>query len=184
MESDFNTVFFVSRNKDNKHLKGFKERSKSFLTDKPTAELIEEFHAFVQKGVMNECSRFYVSVNPRNIPLANRKLIHFLIDNPETPPHKVNNKLVSLASTMDSALTKRWLFDYDGKESQITDFVKDVENEMKDGLEIELYKTKSGFAVIVERGFDTRELLKNWPDVGLNRDGSLLVTYKYKFEEF
>lgn len=59
-------VFFVSRNKDNKDVKDFKQRKISFLTDKSLDELKGKFDAFVARGVKGELSRFYISVNERN----------------------------------------------------------------------------------------------------------------------
>ena len=44
-------VFFVSRNKDNKDVKDFKQRKISFLTDKSLDELKGKFDAFVARGV-------------------------------------------------------------------------------------------------------------------------------------
>ena len=96
--SNYHTVLFKSRNKDNKHIEGFKERSKTFLSDKPVEELITKFKQFAEEGIEGELSRFYRSVNSRDIKKANTKLVHYLIDNPELPPHKLQTKLVSLAS--------------------------------------------------------------------------------------
>ena len=92
--SKYHTILFKSRNKDNKHLEGFKERSKSFLSDKPVEELEDKFEKFADEGVEGESSRFYRSVNSRDIKKANTKLVHYLIDNPDFPPHKLQTKLV------------------------------------------------------------------------------------------
>ena len=59
--SKYHTVLFKSRNKDNKHLEGFKERSKTFLSDKSFEELTEKFKQFAEEGVSGELSRFYRS---------------------------------------------------------------------------------------------------------------------------
>ena len=64
------------------------------------------------------------------------------------------------------------MFDFDSFDG-IEEFTKDI-YEMS-GLLPNLHLTKNGYAVLVDRGFDTRELLKKWPDVGLKKDDLLLV---------
>lgn len=179
--SSYHTILFKSRNKDNKHLEGFKERSKTFLSDKSFEELTEKFKHFAEEGISGELSRWYMSVNSRDIKKANTKLVHYLIDNPEFPPHKLQTKLVSLASEKDCAVENKWLFDCDGKDTEVVSFVELVE-EYFEGKEqdVQFTRTVSGFAVTVPHGFDTRELLKEWPDVSLHRDGQLLVSYMIK----
>lgn len=52
-------ILFKSRNKDNKHLKDFKERSNSFISSKSYSELLPDFKAFVKKvlkGNYVECT--------------------------------------------------------------------------------------------------------------------------------
>lgn len=179
--SNYHTILFKSRNKDNKHLDGFKERSKTFLSDKSFEELTEKFKQFAEEGASGELSRFYRSVNSRDIKKANTKLVHYLIDNPEFPPHKLQTKLVSLASEKNCAVESKWLFDYDGEDTKVVSFVEQVE-EYFEGKEqdIKLARTVSGFAVTAPHGFDTRELLKEWPDVSLHRDGQLFISHKIK----
>lgn len=179
--SKYHTVLFKSRNKDNKHLEGFKERSKTFLSDKSFDELSEKFEQFVDEGVEDELSRFYRSVNSRDIKKANTKLVHYLIDNPELPPHKLQTKLVSLASEKNCATESKWLFDYDFDEGTgtIQDFVQDTIN-LVDESKIRIHPTVSGYAITVAQGFDTRELLKKWENVSLHRDGQLLLDYRNK----
>lgn len=171
-KEDYSTITFVSRNKDNRDLPNFKERTKSFLSNKPLSELRNEFEEFVEEGIVDEVSRFYVSVNKRNIEKANKKLIHFLIDNPSFPPHKIQSKLVSLASQKDCALESKWLFDFDSDNFQmLLSFVKEVEQYTP----VEWSHTRTGFAVVAEHGFDTRRLLNEWENIELHRDGELLV---------
>ena len=85
-----------------------------------------------------------------------------------------------------------WLFDFDGIEGltndefedKIQEFVEDVKltytltkGEYLDGLMF-IRKTVTGAAVIVGDHFDTRELLKRWPNVTLKRDDLILVMWK------
>lgn len=176
----YNTVLFISRNKDNEGLDGFKQRSKTFLTDKNVAEWDEEFLKFVEQGVDGELSRFYKSVNKRDLILANRKLIHYLIDNQDFPPYKLQTKLVSLASEKNCAAEGKWLFDYDGDKNDVYELLDDIEKHFENSLDVEIFKTVSGHGIVTPHGFDTRELLEKWPDVSLHRDGQSLYNYKIK----
>lgn len=178
--SNYHTVLFKSRNKDNKNLEGFKERSKTFLSDRSFDELSDKFEQFIDGGVEGELSRFYRSVNSRDIKKANTKLVHYLIDNPDFPPHKLQTKLVSLASEKNCAVENKWLFDYDYDENgTIQEFVEDVSTHV-DESKIRIHPTVSGYTVTVAQGFDTRELLKKWENVSLHRDGQLLWDYRNK----
>ena len=51
--------------------------------------------------------------------------------------------------------------------------MKDVEQYTK----ATKYKTPNGYAVILEHGFDTRELLSKWKDVELKRDDMLCIAW-------
>ena len=72
---------FRSRNKDNKHLEGFKERAKIFLLkddgiNKPDFTLVEEaYKKFVSEGISGEQTRLYTAANSRSSEKINRKLI-------------------------------------------------------------------------------------------------------------
>lgn len=57
----------VSRNKDNKGVLGFKQRTKAYLCyESEEAKIMEKFDRFVSDGVRGEKSRLYKSVNARN----------------------------------------------------------------------------------------------------------------------
>ena len=55
----------------------------------------------------------------------------------------------------------------------VDEFVKDVEQYTK----ATKYKTPNGYAVVLEHGFDTRELLSKWKDVELKRDDMLCIAW-------
>ena len=61
IDTPINVVLFVSRNKDNKDIKDFKERRNAFVTTRNHTDfrLIEDFYAFVRKGQPNEMCRMY-----------------------------------------------------------------------------------------------------------------------------
>lgn len=183
------TVLFISRNKDNKDVKGFKQRSQVFLTSEYTTiqeevNLLKDFNNFVDKGVLGETSRWYMSINERDSKKVNNKLIHYLIDHPEINPASIPAKSVSLAQSIECAITKKWLFDFDNENyEKLVEFKEDIHKIINgDKWEIVHYETMNGYAVIVPHGFDTRELLSKWNKeetiVEVKRDGMLLLDWK------
>lgn len=185
------SVLFISRNKDNKQLKGFKERKFTFLTDKiesisDVIKLKNQFLNFVNEGQEGEVSRFYVSINDRNAEKINKQLTHYLIDNPETNPATIMSKTTSIASKIECAVTKKWLFDFDVDEAKYAYiFLNDISK--MSGIpfdKITKHHTKNGYAFIVPHGFDTRELLEKWNKdkhvVDVKRDELLLVDWRTK----
>ncbi|AIX12550.1 hypothetical protein WRP3_047 [Lactococcus phage WRP3] len=181
-------VLFISRNKDNKNVEGFKQRSYSFLTSEYTSaqeetNLFKDFNNFVDKGVLGETSRWYMSINERDSNKVNNKLIHYLVDHPEMNPASIPSKSVSLAQSIECALTKKWLFDFDSDDyKNMLEFEEDIHKIIQgDKREIVHYETMNGYAVIVPHGFDTRDLLAKWNKeetiVEVKRDGMLLLDW-------
>lgn len=176
-------ALFVSRNKDNKHLTDFKERRVSFLTDKTDDELQQEFNEFVQRGMPGEKSRLYLSVNNRDNEKIRKALIHYLIDHEEQDMSKLDRRIASIASLKENAAEKKWLFDFDEHGSYLIEFLGNLEMCIPEGGTHETYETPNGYAVVVDRGFDTRELLKKWENVELKRDDLLCIAWDYKEEK-
>ena len=174
-------VFFVSRNKDNKHVKDFKERKRVFFYKKCPLLLLKSFNDFVEKGKENEVSRLYISVNTRNEEKAKKDLICDLVSNDNFDLTKINAKATSVAMMSKNAVTKKWLFDFDvTDESQLQLFLNDI-YEMSGLLknQVNHFNTPHGYAVITERGFDTRNLLEKWKGaVELKRDAMLLYDFQ------
>ena len=168
-------VIFTSRNKDNKDLPGFKQRTFSFLSEKPLSE-INKFNNFSLEGVPGELSRFYVTVNKRKNDTTIRSLQHYLLDHPDYPMTKIENKVTSLAMSSENAAEHKWLFDFDETDG-VDDFVSDLEAEGFKKEEIEVYKTVNNYAVVVPHGFDSRSILKKYDCVELKRDGLLCVAW-------
>ena len=187
---------FTSRNKDNKELEGFKQRTKAFLHKRDleedlnltdtiegvVLELKEEFLYFVDQGVRGETSRMYVSINPRNTDKANVDLVHYLIDNPNTSPNNVYNKLVSFASKKENALSQRWLFDIDtDNEEEFNSVLNSIKYYGKfNESNLTLSNTVNGYAIVVPHGFDSRKVLEEHSFVELKRDGNVLGTWETK----
>ncbi|WP_304682779.1 hypothetical protein [Lactobacillus taiwanensis] len=76
-------VIFTSRNKDNKDVANFKQRKIAFLSNKSVEELMLKFDDFVNEGVANELSRFYITINERNNEKTIIDLQHYLLDHPD-----------------------------------------------------------------------------------------------------
>lgn len=187
-------IFFKSRNKDNKHIEGFKERSNSFVSSKSYSELLPDFKAFVEKGIKGELCRMYISVNPRSNSKTFKALQHKMIDGEfdlSTLPQKVAS-IAAIKENADDSKNLKWLFDFDPipdtdiKES-VERFVEDIKTcygntECKDDkpINIEVRKTLNGYAVIVNKHFDTRWLLNKWKNTELKRDAMLCCNWDIK----
>ena len=196
MDNKYFTVMFTSRNKDNKELEGFKQRTKAFLHNHDleddlnlsdtimwiVLELRKEFTYFVDQGVKGETSRLYISINPRDTDKANIDLVHYLIDNQNTSPNNVYNKLVSFSSKKENALSQRWLFDIDtDKEEEFNSVLDSIKyyGEFNESS-LALSKTVNGYAIVVPHGFDSRKVLEEHDFVELKRDGNLLSYWATK----
>lgn len=182
---DLYVVLFISRNKDNKDVENFKERRKSFITTKTPEELNNTFKHFVEDGVDGEMCRFYYSVNSRDATKVKKQLLHFLIDEDFNLTH-LDGKLASIAAKKECAKTKRWMFDFDSDDKiKVSEFLTDISKCVTEPLETEIRKTPHGYAIITERGFDTRQLGledKWWNIATLKKDDLLCYTWERKDE--
>lgn len=171
-------VLFVARNKDNKHIEGFKGSSNQFLvTD--VSNVSEKFEEFVSKQLDGVLCRCYISVNNRNGSLGQKHLSSYLALN-DADLSKISRKTTSIAMFPQCAVTKKWLFDFDYEsEEQVLEFVQDIKD-INNTLDVEYKKTVHGYAVITNHSFDTRELLKKWVECENKKDGMLLVDWKVR----
>lgn len=183
---ELHVVLFTSRNKDNVNVKDFKQRRKAFVTTHvmDSEFLKTEFQHFVETGVEGETSRMYYSVNARDNAKINKALIHYLIDNPDTNAAAIAGKVAAIAAQKECAATKHWMFDFDLPDpAKAEEFKQDILAIDKD-VEVTIYPTKNNFAIVTNRGFDTRTLLSKWGAVvGLKKDDLLYVTSGAKMEE-
>lgn len=173
-------ITFISRNKDNVHVPNFKPRSVNFLSDKPNEELIKDFLSFVNKGLPHEFCRFYIGINEVDETKVKKELAKFLIDEAVCPTNwkleNVNNKMVSLAGKIENKITKKWLFDCDTQDDEIVHkFIHEISNRVKIS---NVYGTPHGYAVVTERGFDTRGIIEKYPDIELKKDAPLCYAWK------
>jgi len=186
------TILFVSRNKDNRDVENFNQRKKSFVNTKKPEDLLKEFEVFVNEGVENDSSRFYVSINSRSNSKTFKALQHKMLDeefNLATMPQRI----AAIASKTENAYEKnKWLFDFDpienvDLEESLESFIEDVyqayneTDNRKEPLEVIKHKTPNGYAVITTQRFDTRKLMEKWKDnVELKRDDLLCYSWKTK----
>ena len=194
-------IVFMSRNKDNKHIPNFKERRNAFTVPNKSLDTKDGnivinhlFHNFVKDGKPGELSRLYMSVNKRSNEKTFIALQHEMLNgkfNLATMPQRI----ASIAARKENAYDPKnlfWLFDFDRIEGltddefedKIQEFVEDVKLTcfLNTGINSDdlvlMRKTVTGAAVIVGNHFDTRELLKRWPNVTLKRDDLMLIMWK------
>lgn len=184
-------VLFVSRNKDNKDVEGFTERRYSFITQSASdsEELARQFEAFVNSGVNGEMSRMYYSVNARNAKKVYKELMIFLINNPEFNLCSIQPKLAGIAAKKGCADEKHWFFDFDiNSEEKVEEFKQDIlalADTTKKSISVTVRRTPNGYAVITDKGFDTRPLYEKWERevVNLKRDDLLCCRWSRKDNE-
>lgn len=133
----------------------------------------------------------YYSLNSRKKEVVHKQLLHFLIDEPNFNLCALQSKLASIAAKKECAKTKHWFFDFDIKDkNKVIKFINDIfiiDNDVK----ITCCETPNGYAIIVNRGFDTRELLNKWSEnVTLKKDdlvyrqcGQTIKSYELNNEE-
>lgn len=100
-------VLFVSRNKDNKDVPGFKCRTESFITTKESDDqfLLDHFEKFTKRGVDGEVSRFYISVNRRDPYKVNRAFSIYLFSKIDyISPASYPQRAASIAARLENVL--------------------------------------------------------------------------------
>lgn len=172
---------FLSRNKDNKWIPGFHQRTQTYLTNKDdiTDYDMKNFEAFVNDGLRGEKCRLYISVNARDPQEVKKKILIDLIQNDEADLTHLESLAVSRAMRAECALEHKWMFDFDKNDfDMLLDFISDMKSLCGYGDGINYYKTPNGFAVIVEHGFDCRKLLDKYSEiVELKRDSLLCISW-------
>lgn len=179
MEDRKIVVLYVSRNKDNKHLDGFRERRVSkYMNDNPE-RILRDFEDFVRHGIDGEMCRCYISCATRNEEKVQKKLMHELIEG-HIDLSKIESKIASCAMQADCAKEKLWLFDFDIDNKELLDeFIRDIHS-INPLMTVKYSKTPNGYAVVT-CGFDCRRLLEKWGEnVELKKDGMLIVKWSVK----
>lgn len=178
--TNYYNVLMTSRNKDNKELPGFKQRTWSFLVPENynRFELNDTFDKFIAEGVRGEVSRAYISVNLRDGAKVHQALMHDLIDQPDMDLTKIAHRLTQLA-TAKTSRTHHWLLDVDTHShhllQEIVAYLQELFAQTNMDNTFILKKSLSGYHIIVDHGFDTRELLAKFPEIDLKRDAMTLL---------
>lgn len=183
-------VYFTSRNKDNQDVANFKERRKVFLTTRSVDELMPEFKHFVSQGQPGEFSRFYISVNSRKNKNSLRDLQQYildaLLDGETLSIAAISTKAAQVAMNPKNRETRKVLLDFDEDESKLDEFIQDaIDASTKHGqppVDVEVYKTPNGHAVIASHGFDSREFSQKWGKDTVKKD-AMLCTYWERKED-
>lgn len=172
---DLYVYMFRSRNKDNAHLSNFHERCKTILAyaeDEPKVR--KDFERFAAEGIPGEKTRLYRSVNRRDENKIREELaIRLIKDKPSM--NKLNAILASVAQQTNNKAESKWLFDFDvDSPLAVLEFYNDLP------VDGRIYKTPNGYAVVVEHGFDIREIMEKWKDydITLKRDELLFLDMK------
>lgn len=178
---DLYVYMFRSRNKDNTHLLNFHERYKTVLAYAEDEEQVrKDFERFVAEGVPGEKTRLYRSVNRRDETKVREYLtIRLIKDKPSMT--KLNAILASAAQQTENRAESKWLFDFDEENMDlVNEFVTDILNHDPLTLTAEVHKTPNGYAIVVNHGFDTREIMEKWKDydITLKRDELLFLDIK------
>jgi hypothetical protein len=111
--------------------------------------------------------------------------MHFLFDNPDFNLCSIAPKLAGIAAQKECALEKKWMFDFDCEDyNKVSKFAKDLALNLDlEDIPKTMNKTPHGYAIVVDHGFDTRELMEKWGDiVTLKRDDLLCANWKTKGE--
>ena len=110
--SDLYLYLLCSRNKDNRNVLNFKQRTKPILEYKENeSKVFEAFKNFAEKGVDGEQTRLYRTVNSRNEDKIRKEfLIRLLRD--ESNITKFSRILTSTAQQKCSRDENKWLFDF------------------------------------------------------------------------
>lgn len=175
----YHVILMVSRNKDNHDIVGFKERRKAMFCEKNMDRIYRKFNSFVNEGINGEACRLYISVNARDEKKVQKTLIHELIDAEDFNFTAIEGVLAGIAARKENAAEHKWMFDFDNQDIDlVNNFIKDIYNSCAD-IEVKHYATPHGYAIVVDHGFDTRELMEKWKDiVSLKRDDMLCYDYK------
>lgn len=178
--SNLYVYLMCSRNKDNKDIPNFKGRTETILEYKENEyKVIEAFKSFAAKGVPDEQTRLYRSVNSRNEEKIREEfIIRLLRDKPSMT--QLNRTLASVAQQVQNRDESKWLFDFDVDDDKLAaKFVYNVYLCCDDWKleDITYHKTPHGYAIVAPHGFDTRELMEKWKDydITLKKDDLLFL---------
>lgn len=176
-ELPYVVVLMISRNKDNASIPFFKGRKRAQFRTFDLEKIKNDFNHFVQDGKKGEYCRLYISLNSRNVEKVQKELLHLLIDK-EICFDYLEPTVAGIAAKRENANEKKWFFDFD-TQCGLDEFLNDI-LEIDETTKPEAIRTPHGYAVIVQHGFDTRDLLKKWNNVTLKRDDLICYDWSIK----
>ena len=163
-----------SRNKDNKNVPCFHERCKTMVMyEHDEDKVYEEFRLFADKGVLREKTRLYRTVNARDEEKCRKELIIRLLNDASLT--KMRSVLASVCQQDKCRAESKWLFDFDSKDQkELHKFTMYIGQYTTVDM---VRETPNGYAVIVNHGFDTRELFEIFKgvDITLKKDELLFM---------
>lgn len=176
---------FVSRNKDNAGVEGFRERRRSFacydMDESASYDLsgahrvLDAFAAFVGRGRPGETCRLYMSVNRRDPDKVRDELLIDLIRN-KPDPGFLEGRVAAIAASKECRAESRWLLDVDTTDEGLVDGVlmPRLERVLGDDFAgVVCERTPHGFAVITPHGFDVRGVTDDLGWVSVKKDDLL-----------
>lgn len=175
LDAPYVVVLMISRNKDNKELLGFKQRRKALFCSKDMDKINAEFNQFVREGMEGELSRLYISLNARDVNKVKKDFLHMLIDKEPYNFDNLNADLAGIAARKENALEHKWFFDFDLDDAYKVRLFKEDIIKIDPTTRPTIHYTPHGFAVVVEHGFDTREL-SSWSEYATLKRDDLICT--------
>ena len=193
---------FVSRNKDNKGIKDFTERRRTFLAYDNMTNLDERFNEFVQEGVLGEMSRLYKSVNARDPEKLRKAIITELVNDDNIQIGKISTIAAGIAAKKANAAERKWLIDFDSEDDvMLHSITADIETYLVNTIKrdkkakesdilsiprmIHAMKSPNGYAIVVDRPFDPRDFVEKWGDIAeIKKDDLLIVDWERKREHY
>ena len=200
MATEFHTVMFVSRHKDNEEqgIENFRPRCEQHVAkleveslDTLAATARDKFGAmfdrFVSDGVDGETSRMYVTLNGADSDRCLKELAIAVLQDKISDVTKVNATLVSIVARPEMAATKRWLFDADCDIETARIFADRVDERLaarygvdSPNAKCSILRSKNNFAIVTNARFDARGILDGFPDIELKQEASLFCDAKTK----
>lgn len=198
MTTEFHTLMFVSRNKDNEGIDGFRPRCEQHVVklDVESVDTLaaaardkfdEMFDRFVNEGVDGETSRMYVTLNGADSDRCLKELAIAVLQDKIADVTKVNSTLVSIVARPEMAMTKRWLFDADCDVATARIFADRVDDRLaarygedSPNARCSILPSKNNFAIVTNARFDARGVLDGFPDIELKREASLFCEARTK----
>jgi len=160
-EKKLYVYIMLSRKKDNQNVTGFHERAKTMVMYQDDEEdVYREFRDFANKGKLGEVTRLYRTVNARDEEQCRNQLIMRLLNHAPLPDMRAT--LASVCQQVECKAENKWLVDFDSKNESV---LEDVIDYISKFTPCKKHPTPNGYAIITDRGFDTREFFEMFASI-------------------